>query len=417
MEEMLERCCGLDVHKDSITACIMVGHGKQRFKEIRTFPTFTSDIRALATWLRSHQIEFVAMESTGIYWKPVFNILEEGFDLYLVNAQHVKQVPGRKTDVKDSEWLCKLLKCGLLRKSFIPPKAIMRLRELTRYRQKLVRQLGSEKNRLIKALENANIKLSSVFSDVFGKTCWDIVSKIVAGETDLEKLTCNINKHVRASRNDIKKALDGSLESEDMKMLSMMMDHVRYLQKIIADVEMMIDRHLEPFQAEVKLLVTIPGVQKVGAAVIISEIGVNMDQFKGDSQLVAWAGLCPGNNESAGKIRSSRIRKGNTHLKTGLVQLAWASSRTKNTYLSSKYRALSRRKGNKKAIIAIARKLLVICYHMLKKKSSFLELGPLFLDSLESGRKAKYHLKRLQELGYEVEVREKHKEESEQMAV
>lgn len=417
MEEMLERCCGLDVHKESITACVMIGHGKQQFKEIQTFLTFTSDIRALGEWLRSHQIERVAMESTGIYWKPIFNILEEGFDLYLVNAQHVKQVPGRKTDVKDSEWLCKLLKCGLLRKSFIPPKDIMRLRELTRYRQKLVRQLCSEKNRLIKALENSNIKLSSVFSDVFGKTCWEIISKIVDGETDLEKLTCCINKRVRASRNDIKKALEGSLEPEDIEMLSMMMAHIHYLQKTIADVEMMIDRHLEPFKAEVELLVTIPGVQKAGAAVIISEIGVNMDQFNDDSQLVAWAGMCPGNNESAGKIRSSRIRKGNTHLKTVLVQLAWAASRTKNTYLNSKFRALSRHKGNKKAIVAIGRKLLVICYHMLKKKISFLELGPLFLDSLESGRKLKYHLKRLEEMGYEVELKEKHKEESKQMAV
>ena len=395
----------------------MVGHGKEQFKEIRTFPTFTSDIRELATWLRNHNIERVAIESTGIYWKPVFNVLEECFDLYLVNAQHVKQVPGRKTDVKDSEWLCKLLKCGLLRKSFIPPKAIMRLRELTRYRQKLVHQLGSEKNRLIKALENANIKLSSVFSDVFGKTCWDIVSRIVAGETDPEKLTYNINKRIRAIRNDIKKALEGYLKSEDREILSMMMDHIHYLQKIIVNVEIMIDKHLEPYQTEVNLLVTIPGVKKAGSAVIISEIGVNMDQFKDASQLVAWGGLCPGNNESAGKIRSSRIRKGNMHLKTGLVQLAWASSRTKATYLSSKYRALSRRKGNKKAIIAIARKLLVICYHMLKKKSSFQELGPLFLDSLESGRKAKYYLKRLNELGYEVEVKEKHKEEFKQVAV
>lgn len=407
MEEIYERCCGLDVHRDSITACIMVGYGTQKRKTIKTFPTFTCNIQELANWLKSFNVKHVAVESTGIYWKPVFNVFGKDFEVILVNAQHVKNVPGRKTDIKDSEWLCKLLKCGLLTKSFIPPKEIVRLRELVRYRQVLSKDLASAKNRIIKMLENANIKLSTVFSDVFGVTAWSMVCKLVAGETRIEVLTSFIHERCKSSREDIKKALQGTIEEEDRKILKRMIEHSIAIEMIIEKLEEDIREYLKPYEAEVELLKTIPGIKDLAAACIIAEVGVDMTQFKDASHLTAWAGLCPGNNQSAGKIKSSRIRKGNKHLKTTMTQVAWAISRTKNTYLGAKYRALVPRRGKKRAIIAISRKALVICYYILKDKLSFYELGVDFLDKLEPERKAKYHEKRLEELGYHVTITKK----------
>lgn len=407
MEEILERCCGLDVHRDSITACVMIGNGTQKRKQIRTFCTFTRNIRELANWLQSEGIQHVAMESTGIYWKPIFHIFDGLFDICLVNPQHAKNVPGRKTDVKDSEWLCRLLKCGLLSKSFIPPKAIVRLRELVRYRQSLVRDLSSAKNRIIKMLENANIKLSSVFSNVFGVTAWNIIIQLIDGETNLDTLTLHIPRSVKSSRDEIKMALEGTLEDDDRKLLQKMKDHVEYLEKTITDIDEIIEKHIEPYQTERDLLKTLPGVKDFAAAAIISEIGVDMDQFRDAPHLTAWGGMCPGSNQSAGKIKSSRIRRGNTYLKVILTQVAWAIAKTKKTYLGAKYRALSTRRGKKRAIIAIGRKALVICYHLLKKKVPFHELGINFLDNLEPERKAKYHTKRLEELGYDIKITKK----------
>jgi transposase len=407
MEEILERCCGLDVHRDTITACVMIGQGNQKRKEIRTFSTFTCDIKELASWLKSLNIWTVAVESTGIYWKPIFNIFEDDFEVILVNAQHVKNVPGRKTDIKDSEWLCKLLKCGLLSKSFIPPKGIVRLRELVRYRHNLVNDLSRAKNRIIKMLENANIKLSTVFSDVFGFTAWGMVCKLVAGETRIEYLMEYIHGHCKSPREDIAKALQGTLEQEDRNILKRMMEHVKSIEKIIEELERDIQKHVEPYQAQVELLKTVPGIKDMTAAALIAEIGVDMDQFKDAAHLSAWGGLCPGSNQSAGKTKSTRLRKGNKHLKVTLTQVAWAISRTKHTYLGAKYRSLVPRRGKKRAIIAIGRKVLVICYHMLKDNISFQELGADFLNNLEPERKAQYHIKRLEELGYHVNFSKK----------
>ncbi len=407
MEEILNKCCGLDVHRDTITACVMIGNGRQKQKHIKTFPTFTSDIQELANWLKEFKVYHVAVESTGIYWKPIFNVFEGDFDVILVNAQHVKNVPGRKTDVKDSEWLCKLLKCGLLTKSFIPPIDIVRLRELVRYRQTLTKDLTSAKNRIIKMLENANIKLSTVFSDVFGVTAWGMICKLIAGETRMEVLMDYIHRSCKSSRTDIKKALEGTLKEEDRHILKMMMDHIHAIERIIEDVDRHIQNHLKPYQAQLELLKTIPGIKDLAAASIVAELGVDMNQFNDASHLSAWAGLCPGNYESAGKKKSSRIRKGNKNLKITMTQVAWAASRTKNTYLGAKYRALIPKKGKKRAIIAIGRKILVICYHMLKKRVPFNELGIDFLDKLEPERKAKYHEKRLEELGYHVVLNKK----------
>jgi len=407
MEEILNKCCGLDVHRDTITACVMIGNGRQKQKHIKTFPTFTSDIQELANWLKELNVYHVAVESTGIYWKPIFNVFEGDFDVILVNAQHVKNVPGRKSDVKDSEWLCRLLKCGLLTKSFIPPIDIVRLRELVRYRQTLTKDLTSAKNRIIKMLENANIKLSTVFSDVFGVTAWGMICKLIAGETRMEVLMDYIHRSCKSSRTDIKKALEGTLKEEDRHILKMMMDHIHAIERIIEDVDRHIQNHLKPYQAQLELLKTIPGIKDLAAASIVAELGVDMNQFNDASHLSAWAGLCPGNYESAGKKKSSRIRKGNKHLKITMTQVAWAASRTKNTYLGAKYRALIPKKGKKRAIIAIGRKMLVICYHMLKKRVPFNELGIDFLDKLEPERKAKYHEKRLEELGYHVVLNKK----------
>lgn len=407
MEEIFDKCCGLDVHRDTITACVMIGNGTQKRKTIKTFPTFTQDIEELATWLKSLDIQHVAVESTGIYWKPIFNVFEGDFDIVLVNAQHVKNVPGRKTDVKDSEWLCKLLKCGLLTKSFIPPRDIVRLREVVRYRQTLTRDLSSAKNRVTKMLENANIKLSSVFSDVFGDTAWGMICKLVAGETRMEILMSSIHGGCKSSRQEIEKALKGTLEEADRKILRMMMDHIAAIETIIKRVDKDIESQLVPYQAQVELLKTIPGVKGIAAASIIAELGVDMSQFKSAVHLSAWAGLCPGNNQSAGKIKSSRIRKGNKHLKVTMTQVAWAVSRTKNTYLGAKYRALALRRGKQRSIIAIGRKTLIVCFHMLKDNIPFHEMGVDFLDKLEPERKAKYHAKRLEELGYHIQVTKK----------
>lgn len=385
----------------------MIGYGTQKRKTIKTFPTFTHDIKELAKWLKSFDIRHVAVESTGIYWKPIFNVFDGDFEVILVNAQHVKNVPGRKTDVKDSEWLCRLLKSGLLSKSFIPPKAIVRLREQVRYRQALTRDLSRAKNRIIKMLENANIKLASVFTDVFGVTAWGMVCKLVAGETNMKVLMSYIHGKCRASKEDIQKALEGTLEQADRVMLKRMMTQVKDTEALIDEVNRDIETSLEPYQAQVELLQTMPGIKSLSAASLIAEMGVDMTQFKNAAHLSAWAGLCPGSNQSAGKIKSSRIRKGNKYLKVAITQVAWAISKTKHTYLGSKYRALISKKSKKRAIIAIGRKALVICYHMLRDNQPFHELGKSFLDGLEPERKAKYHEKRLEELGYHVVLSKK----------
>lgn len=385
----------------------MIGYGRQKRKVFKTFSTFTRDIRELAKWLKEHDIEYVAVESTGIYWKPIFNIFENDFQIILVNPQHIKNVPGRKTDVKDSEWLCKLLKAGLLSKSFIPPRDIRRLRELIRTRASMVRDLSTVKNRLIKFLENANIKLSTVFSDVFGVTSWNMIRKLVEGETNFSVLTDYIHGTCKSSLEDIQKALEGTLEQEDRWLLQFLMKQVCFMDDNIGEIEKKIMEHIKPYEAEIALLKTIPGIKDISAASILAEIGTDMNQFHSSDHLSAWAGMCPGSNQSAGKIKSSRIRKGNKHAKVTLTQVAWAISRTKNTYLGSKYRALAARRGKKRAIIAIGRKTLVICYHILHKKVPFTELGVNFLDSLEPNRKVKYHAKRLEELGYHVVLSEK----------
>jgi len=301
MEELLERCCGIDVHKDSLTACIMIGSGKKMTVLIKEFSTMTDDIEAFAQMLRSYQIQHLAIESTGIYWKPVFNVLADEFDLMLVNARHVKNVPGRKTDVKDSQWLCKLLKNGLLERNFIPPEDMRNLRDLTRYRSKLMANIAIEKNRIIKTLESANVKLASVLSDVFGESGKRIINDLSKGETDPKVLVNHITGRVKRSKSEIERALKGRVTKHHIFMIRQSLDHICHIGEIIKNVEQQIDTITSKYQKEYDLLQTIPGVSSTTAAAMIAEIGVDMKQFPTSQHLASWAGICPGSYESAGK--------------------------------------------------------------------------------------------------------------------
>jgi len=301
MKAILEKCCGIDIHKKTAVACVMIGHGKKVKKETRTFGTMTDDIENLKLWLNECGVKKVAIESIGIYWVPIFNILEDQFEIILANARHVKNVPGRKTDVKDSEWLCKLLKYGLIEKSFIPPEDIRFLRELTRERKSIVADLTAMKNNIIKQLECSNVKLSSVLSDVYGATGWEIIKELANGEEEIEKIIDNLNPHIKASKEDFKKALKNTLKRHNRELLKVKIKHVENLQKLISNVEELINTCLEKYNTEIDLLKTVPGVADTAAAIILAEIGANMDQFPTEMHLASWAGLAPGNNESAGK--------------------------------------------------------------------------------------------------------------------
>jgi len=302
MEEILDRCCGIDVHQESLTACIMKGSGKKMYKEVREFATFTDGIQALGAWLKEHGVTRAAIESTGVYWKPIFNVLaEEGFDLLLVNAKHVKNVPGRKTDIKDSEWLCKLLKNGLLERNFIPPEDMRNLRDLTRYRSKLVAMMASEKNRIIKVLETANIKLSSVLSDVFGKSGSYILEDLARGITDPKKLVEHVVGRVKNSREDFIRALTGRITKHHSFLIRQALDHIIDMGRIVQNVEKEIEVITSKYNTELELLQTIPGVDSTVAAVVLAEIGTDMTQFPSDQHISSWAGLSPGSYESAGK--------------------------------------------------------------------------------------------------------------------
>jgi len=301
MKDLLERCCGIDIHKDTAVTCIMIGFGKKMKKEIKTFGTMTDNIEDLRLWLRKNKIKKVAIESTGIYWKPIFNILEDDCEIILANAKHIKNVPGRKTDVKDSEWLCKLLKNGLIEKSFIPPEDIRHLRELTRYRKSLLSGLTAAKNRIVKTLESANVKLASVLSNIHGATGWKIIKELAIGEQSIKKLTKNLHPQIKASKEDFEKALKNTLKPHDRELLKVKIRHIESLQLLISEVEEQIKTHLQKYTSEINLLKTIPGMGDTIAAITLAEIGADMDQFPSDMHIASWAGLAPGNNESAGK--------------------------------------------------------------------------------------------------------------------
>src|ERR1700686_4019096 len=381
MQTLVERGCGMDVHQATVVACLLIvlKNGKVQ-KQIRTFGTTTRELLSLREWLLSEGCTHVAMESTGVYWKPVYAILEGALEIVVANAQHVKKVPGRKTDVKDAEWIADLLCHGLLRSSFVPPKPIRELRDLTRYRRKLVESQAAERNRLLKVLETATIKLASVATDVFGVSGRLMLRALAEGKATPQEMAELAKRKLRQKIPELELALEGKVEEHHRFLIELQLQRLEAAEKDLAALEQRIRQKLEPYAAQLALLDEIPGVDWTLAAVIIAELGVDMSVFGSVSQLASWAGVCPGNNESAGKRKSSRIPKGNVYLKTALVEAAHAAAKTKGSYLRDKFYRLKARRGYKRAAVAIAHKILVSVYHMLSQQVSYQELGDLYLD-------------------------------------
>jgi transposase len=401
-EQVIDRGCGLDVHRDTVVATVM-GKGVQ--VETRTFGTTTSSLNELGVWLESLNITDVAMESTGIYWKPVLHVLRiYPLNLIVVNARHIKNVPGRKTDKADSQWICKLLISGLLKGSFIPPENIQDLRDLHRYKKKLIGIIASEKNRIIRILEDANIKLASVVSDTSGATADYLIKGLIEGRKDLDNLIkeCYHGK-LKSSPEKIRDAINGRLTSHHIFILKSMQKLILQLKDQIAEIDDEIGKYIKDFEKEIELLQTIPGVGKEGAIGIVAEIGLDMDVFPSEHHLASHSGMCPGNNESAGKKKSSRTRQGNKHLKATLTELAWGATRTKKSYFKAKYESMVSRRGKKRALIAIGHKILCAAYHIIKNKEEFKELGYDYLIERKQKNRIEYLKRELKEQGYKVE--------------
>ncbi len=403
MDTLSPCCAGIDVHKGNVVVCVRRGDrpGKA-VEEVRTFSTLTADLLALADWLAGQGVTDVAMESTGVYWKPVFNVLEGGCRVLLVNAEHIKQVPGRKTDVKDCQWIAQLLQHGLLKASFVPPAPIRELRDLTRQRTQLIQERAAVANRIQKVLEDANIKLAGVASDVLGVSGRDMLEALIAGESDPAKLADLARQRLRGKIPQLRLALRGRVTDHHRFLLRTLLDHVTHLEELIGRFGVRIKEALAPFAEASGRLQTIPGVSQRVAETVLAEIGPDMTRFPTAGHLASWAGMCSGNNESAGKRRSGRTTKGDRWLKRILVQAAWAASHTKATYLAAQYRRLAKRRGRKRALVAVGHTLLVIIYHVLKRGTTYTDLGGDFLDRLEPERLTRQLVKRLQSLGHKV---------------
>jgi transposase len=403
MEVRYARCCGLDVHQKTVVACVLLTAADGTTQRIvRTFGTMTADLLALNDWLNTQQVEQVALESTGVYWRPVFNLLEADHPIILVNAQHLKRVPGHKTDVKDSEWLADLLRHGLLQPSFIPPRPIRELRELTRYRKTLVQERQQEINRLHKVLESANIKLGAVASDVLGVSGRDMLSALLHGEQDPEILAELARGRLRAKLPALRQALEGRVTAQHRVLLRHLLAHLDFLEAQLEQLTAEIAAAQTPCAEAVALVQTIPGVAETAASAIIAEIGTDMTRFPSAAHLASWAGVCPGNKQSAGKRLSGRPTQGNVWLRAILGEVAWAITRTSGNYLVARYHHLARRRGKHKAIVAVAHSLLVCIYHMLRDHQPYHDLGPDYLDHLNTARLQRHHVRRLQQLGYTV---------------
>jgi transposase len=404
MESIHERCCGLDVHQKTVVACVLVsGADGAVQRRVRSFGTMTADLLVLSDWLDGLAVTQIAIESTGVYWRPVFNILEgEGRTITLVNPQHLRAVPGRKTDVKDSEWLADLLRHGLVRPSFIPPAPVRDLRELTRYRKALVQQRTQEANRLHKLLEGANIKLAAVATDILGKSGRDMLAALLGGEQDPVVLAELARGKLRAKLPQLRQAFAGRVRPVHLVLLTQILAHIDYLEGAIAELQREIAAALAPFGEAVELLLTIPGVKEVAAAAIVAEIGTDMGRFPSAKHLASWAGVCPGNKQSGGKRLSGKTTKGDVWLRAVLSEVAWANARSKTTYLGAQYRRLARRRGPQKALVAVAHSLIVIIYHMLRDKRPYADLGPDHFDTLDTARLERHHVKRLNALGFGV---------------
>lgn len=403
MEAIVERVCGLDVHQATVVACLLVGEAsKKPRKEVRTYRTVTAELIRMRDWLRAEGCTHVAMESTGIYWMPVYVTLEGHFELVVGNATHIKQVPGRKTDVKDSEWIADLLRHGLIKRSFVPPKPLRELRDLLRYRRKLVESQTAERNRLLKLLETANIKLASVASDVFGVSGRRMLQALLAGTSTADAIAELARGRLRKKIPALVEALEGHVEDHHRFLLETQLERLDQVEATITKLDGRIDEKLLPYQQQHRRLTQIPGVDRIGAAVIIAELGVDMSVFPSVQHAAAWAGVCPGNNESAGKRKGQPGRKGNVHLTTALVQAAMAASRKKGCYLKEKFWRLKSRRGPKRAALAVAHKILIAAYYMLRDGLDYNDLGDAYLDRITKSTSKKALVNRLERLGYRV---------------
>jgi transposase len=401
MQVLNPRCAALDVHKLTVVACVRLAEGGKVTTEVRTFETTTASLIGLRDWLAANKCTHVAMEATGVYWKPVWHILADGeFELVLANAAHVKNVPGRKTDVSDAEWVTDLLAHGLIRPSFVPDTQTQELRALMRTRKQLVREAASHIQRVQKTLEDANIKLDSVISDIMGKSGRAMIEAMIAGETNPTKLAGFADRRLKASPAQLREALRGRVTKQHRFLLRLHLNQIDALEAAIAEIDQQVEADIAPFRAAVKQLISIPGVKGLGAKVIVSEVGIDMRRFPSDGHLVSWAGICPRNDESAGKRRSTRLRKGAPWLKTTLVQCAWSAVRQKDTYLRSQFYHIRARRGPKKAIMAVAASILTAVYHMLKEGKLYQDLGPNHFQRRNKDQQKHLLVKRLADLGY-----------------
>jgi transposase len=403
MEVVHPRCSGLDVHKKTVVACVMVP-GR---KEVRTFGTVTAELQRLGDWLQSEGVTTVAMESTGVYWKPVFNVLETtGLELLVVNAQHIKAVPGRKTDVKDAEWIADLLRHGLVRASFIPERPQRELRELVRYRKTVVEQRSHLVQRIQKLLEGANIKLSDVASDIVGVSGTAMLRALANGESDLDCLVELAKTRLRNKREELKLALAGSFGSHQRFLLGKQLDQLEFLDRQIVDLNLEVELRLRPFEALLARLDAIPGIGTRNAEQILVEVGTDMTRFPSAAHFASWAKLCPGNDESAGKRRSGSTGSGSRWLRSTMVEAAWSASRVRSSYFAAQYHRLVPRRGKRRAAVAVAHSMLIAIYHLIKDGTVYQDLGPNHFDELDRQRVTRRAVGRLQALGYNVTLKE-----------
>jgi transposase len=406
MEVIYERCCGLDVGKDEVVACVRTPSGSGgRKSQVRTYKTFTAHLEELASWLAEEHVTDVVMEATGPYWKPVWYVLEEqGFELMLVNSRHVKILPGRKTDVGDAAWLAELLEHGLLRGSFVPPQAIRELRDLTRYRKRLIQNHTSECQRIQKTLADAGIRLDSVASSVLGVSGRAMLKALIAGERDPEVLAEMARAKLRNKLPELREAMYGRFSDHHALLIDMSLTHVEQIEAAIARLDGEVDKVMEPFSTARDLLDTITGVGKRAAECIIAEIGVDMSRFPTAGHLASWAGSCPGNNVTGGKRRSGKTTKGDVWLQEILVECAWSTARAKNTYLQAQYWRLARRIGKKKAAVAVGHSILVIVWHLLSEGCTYEDLGGDFFTKRDTDRARQRAVAQLEALGYRVHL-------------
>ncbi|AJY74447.1 IS110 family transposase [Paenibacillus beijingensis] len=399
MDVLIERACGLDVHKKSITACVMTPEGK----EIKTFRTHTVFLLDLIDWIKQHRCTHVAMESTGVYWKPIVNLLEaEEIQFLVVNAQHIKAVPGRKTDVKDAEWICNLLRHGLLKPSYIPDRNQRELRELVRYRRSLIQERSREHNRVQKVLEGANIKLAAVVSDIMGVSSRDMMGAMIEGEEDPEKLAAFARRTLKKKKEELELALRGNMSAHQRIMLKTMLTHVDFLNEQILELDTEVAKRLDPFQQDIERLDTIPGIGRRTAEQILAEVGTDVgSRFPSAPNLCSWAGLVPGQNESAGKRKSSKTRKGNKYLRAALIEVAHSVCRSDN-YLGAQYRRIAARKGRHRAAVAVAHSIMTIVYYVLTRKEDYKDLGSHYFEQRQQEAIVRQAVRKLENLGFQV---------------